>query len=43
VERIIGMKNVYRLAGSINSWATNPEYSQQLKTIIIDNKLDEIK
>jgi len=43
VQRIIGMKNVYRLAGSINSWATNPEYSQQLKDVIRDNKLDELK
>jgi len=42
VERIIGMKNVYRLAGSINSWATNPEYSEQLKTVIRDNGLDRL-
>jgi len=42
VERIIGMKNVYRLAGSINSWATNPEYSEQLKTVIRDNGLDKL-
>lgn len=42
VERIIGMNNIYRLAGSINSWATNPEYSQQLKTVIRDNALDKL-
>jgi len=42
VERIIGMKNIYRLAGSINSWATNPEYSEQLKAIIRDNALDKL-
>ena len=42
VQRIIGMKNVYRLAGSINSWATNPEYSEQLKAIIRDNGLDKL-
>ena len=42
VERIIGMKNVYRLAGAINSWATNPEYSEQLKTVIRDNALDKL-
>jgi len=42
VQRIIGMKNVYRLAGSINSWATNPEYSEQLKTVIRDNGLDKL-
>ena len=43
VQRILGMKNVYRLAGSINSWATNPEYSNEIKDVIRDNKLDEIK
>ena len=43
VQRILGMKNVYRLAGSINSWATNPEYSKEIKEVIRDNKLDEIK
>jgi len=42
VQRVIGMKNVYRLAGSINSWATNPEYSEQLKTVIRDNGLDKL-
>jgi uncharacterized FlgJ-related protein len=42
VERIIGMNNIYRLAGSINSWATNPEYSEQLKTVIRDNALDKL-
>jgi uncharacterized FlgJ-related protein len=42
VQRIIGMKNVYRLAGSINSWATNPEYSEQLKAVIRDNGLDKL-
>jgi len=42
VERILGIKNVYRLAGSINSWATNPEYSEQLKTVIRDNGLDKL-
>jgi len=42
VQRILGIKNVYRLAGSINSWATNPEYSEQLKDIIKDNSLDKL-
>ena len=42
VQRILGIKNVYRLAGSINSWATNPEYSEQLKDIIKDNGLDKL-
>jgi hypothetical protein len=42
IQRIIGTRNVMRLAGSINSWATNPEYSEQLKTVIRDNGLDKL-
>ena len=42
VQRILGMKNVYRLAGSINSWATNPEYSNEIKDVIRDNALDKL-
>jgi uncharacterized FlgJ-related protein len=42
-QKKFGKPNVYSLANSINSWATNPEYSQQLKTIIKDNGLDNLK
>jgi uncharacterized FlgJ-related protein len=42
VQRILGMKNVHRLAGSINSWATNPEYSNEVKDVIRDNDLDKL-
>jgi uncharacterized FlgJ-related protein len=42
LQRTLGMKNVYRLAGSINSWATNPEYSQEIKEVIRDNGLDKL-
>ena len=42
VQRILGIKNVYRLAGSINSWATNPEYSNEIKDVIRDNGLDKL-
>jgi uncharacterized FlgJ-related protein len=42
IQRILGMKNVYRLAGSINSWATNPEYSNEIKDVIRDNGLDKL-
>jgi len=42
IQRIIGTKNTLRLAGSITNWATNPEYSDQLKTIIRDNALDKL-
>jgi len=42
IQRILGMKNVYRLAGSINSWATNPEYSNEIKEVIRDNALDKL-
>ena len=42
VQRILGIKNVYRLAGSINSWATNPEYSNEIKDVIRDNALDKL-
>ncbi len=42
VQRILGMRNVYRLAGSINSWATNPEYSNEIKDVIRDNALDKL-
>ena len=42
IQRILGIKNVYRLAGSINSWATNPEYSNEIKDVIRDNALDKL-
>ena len=42
IQRILGIKNVYRLAGSINSWATNPEYSDEIKEVIRDNELDKL-
>ena len=42
-QKRFGKPNVYSLANTINSWATNPEYSQQLKTIIKDNGLDNLK
>jgi len=42
IQRILGIKNVYRLAGSINSWATNPEYSNEIKEVIRDNGLDKL-
>jgi len=42
-QKKFGKPNVYSLANSINSWATNPEYSQQLKTIIKDSGLDNLK
>jgi uncharacterized FlgJ-related protein len=42
-QRLFGKPNIYSLANTINSWATNPEYSQQLKTVIRDNGLDKLK
>ena len=42
IQRILGIKNVYRLAGSINSWATNPDYSNEIKDVIRDNALDKL-
>lgn len=42
IQRVLGMKNVYRLADSINSWATNPEYSNEIKDVIRDNGLDKL-
>jgi uncharacterized FlgJ-related protein len=42
IQRILGQKNVYRLAGTINSWATNPEYSNDIKDVIRENGLDKL-
>jgi len=42
LQRVLGTKNVMRLAGSINSWAQNPDYSNEIKDVIRDNGLDKL-
>jgi hypothetical protein len=42
IQRLLGKKNVYKLAGTINSWATNPEYSNDIIDVIRENGLDKL-